>query len=362
MSKVVQVLQGQLPSYNRIRTKYEAELISTAAKMAARGKGILAADEPIDAYNERFKPMGLENNVENRRKYRVILLETPGMEEYISGVILHKETVEQQASTGETFPHMLMKKGIVCGINTDGGLHPFFEGVEGEEMTEGLDGYAARAASYYAKGCRFCKWRNVYRIQNDNVSEALVRFNAETLARYAVLSQMNGLVPIVEPEIMLNGTHNIHTCEQVSQHVWSEVIAALHRHGVILEGIMLKPSMVVPGSESGITVSAAEVAAHTVATLARVLPPAVPVVGFLSGGLSELQSTEYLNAINNTSTPHTWLLTFTFGRALQNSALKAWVGKDENIPHCRRTFMHRAKMNSLAVQGKYKPEMEKELH
>ncbi|KAH9600037.1 Fructose-bisphosphate aldolase [Trypanosoma melophagium] len=338
------------------------ELISTAAKLAARGKGILAAGEPTDAYNDRFKPMGLENNVENRRKYRVILLKTQGREEYISGVILQKETVEQQASTGETFPHTLMKKGIFCGINTDGGLHPFFEGVEGEDVTEWLDGYAARAASYYAKGCRFCKWRNVYKIQNDNVSESLVRFSAETLARYAVLSQIDGLVPIVEPEIMLTGTHGIQTCEQVSQHVWSEVVAALHRHGVILEGIVLKPSMVVSGAESGFTVSAGEVAAHTVATLARVLPPAVPVVEFLSVGLSELQSTEYLNAINTTSTPHTWMFNFAFACALRNGALKAWGGKDENIPLCRNTFMHRAKMNYFAVRGKYKPEMEKELH
>jgi fructose-bisphosphate aldolase, class I len=360
MSATTTVLQSQLPAYGRVRTPYEKELLETARILATRGKGILAADEPNEAYDARFAPMGLENNEANRRKYRVILLETEGLNKYIGGVILSKETVEQQCSNGMMFTEMLRKNGIVSGVNVDGGLRPFYEGAPGEEMTAGLDGYAERVQHYYKLGARFCKWRNVFKIQNGNVSESLIQFNAETQARYAALSQLNGLVPIVEPEVMLEGTHDVETCQRVSEHVWATVFAALHRHGVILEGMFLKPSMVVAGSESGIKCTPEEVALATVQTLSRVVPPAVPAIGFLSGGLSELQSSEYLNAINNAPVARPWHMTFTFGRALQGSALKAWKGKDELIPDARRAFLHRARMNSLASSGKYDPKLEAE--
>lgn len=360
MTETTTVYQSQLPSYGRVRTPYEKELLETAKILASPGKGILAADEPNDAYDARFAPMELENNVENRRKYRVILLETEDINRYIGGVILSKETVEQTCSTGMMFTEMLRKNGIMSGINVDGGLFPFYEGTPGEEMTAGLDGYPERAQHYYSLGCRFCKWRNVFKIQNGNVSESLIQFNAETQARYAALSQQNGLVPIVEPEIMLEGTHDMETCQRISEHVWSTVFSALHRHGVILEGMFLKPSMVVAGSESGIKCTPEEVALATVQTLSRCVPPAVPAIGFLSGGLSELQSSEYLNAINNAPVTRPWHMTFTFGRALQGSALKAWKGKDELIPEARRAFMHRARMNSLACRGVYESKLEEE--
>ncbi|KAG8342960.1 putative Fructose bisphosphate aldolase class I [Trypanosoma vivax] len=353
MPKRANVLLTQLPSYNRLKTPYEAELIATAKKMTTPGKGLLAADESIGSCTKRFAPLGLSNTKENRRQYRALMLECEGMEKYISGVILHDETVFQKASNGQTFPEMLAGKGVVPGIKTDLGLEPLLEGAEGEQMTAGLDGYLKRAKKYYSLGCRFCKWRNVYKIQNGTVSEAVVRFNAETLARYAILSQLAGLVPIVEPEVMIDGTHDINTCQRVSEHVWSEVVAALHRHGVVWEGCLLKPNMVVPGAESGIKASAEEVARYTVTTLARVLPPALPGVTFLSGGLSEVQASEYLNAMNRVSIPRPWRLTFSYARALQSSALLAWGGKESGVAAGRRAFMHRAKMNSLAQLGRY---------
>ncbi|ESL12004.1 fructose-bisphosphate aldolase, glycosomal [Trypanosoma rangeli SC58] len=353
MAKRVEVLQTQLPAYNRLKTPYEAELVATAKKMTAPGKGLLAADESIGSCAKRFAPFGLSNTEEHRRQYRALMLECEGMEQYISGVILHDETVYQKTSTGESFVSLLQRKGVVPGIKTDMGLNPLVEGAEGEQMTEGLDGYMKRAQKYYAMGCRFCKWRNVYKIQNGTVSEAAVRFNAETLARYAVLSQMSGLVPIVEPEVMIDGVHDIETSQRVSQHVWAEVVSALHRHGVVWEGCLLKPNMVVPGAESGKKATPEEVAQYTVSTLARVLPPALPGVTFLSGGLSEVQATEYLNAMNRCSLPRPWKLTFSYARALQSSALKAWGGKDAGIAAGRRAFMHRAKMNSLAQLGRY---------
>ena len=349
----VQVLQTQLPSYNRIKTPYEKELIETVTKMTERGKGLLAADESTGSCTKRFQPIGLSNTAENRRKYRALMLETEEFEKYISGVILHDETVYQKASNGQTFPEYLRARGVVPGITTDMGLCPLLEGAEGEQMTEGLDGYTKRASKYYKLGCRFCKWRNVYKIQNGTVSESLVRFNAETLARYVVLSQLSGLVPIVEPEVMIDGTHDIETCQRVSEHVWSEVVAAMHRHGVIWEGCLLKPNMVVPGAESGKTASPEEVAHYTVTTLARTVPAALRGITFLSGGLSEVQASEYLNAMNRSKLPRPWNLSFSYARALQTSALNAWGGKDSGVKSGRRAFMHRAKMNSLAQLGQY---------
>ena len=242
-------------------------------------------------------------------------------------------------------------RGIVPGVKTDKGMVSAVSGAPGEQATQGLDGYGARAAGYYAQGARFCKWRNTYKIQNGTVSDYLIHHNAETLAKYAQISQMHGLVPIVEPEVMIDGDHDLETCQQVSERVWSEVVRALHQHGVIFEGMLLKPNMVVYGADNATTGTPVEVARATITTLARTLPAAVPGVTFLSGGLSEANASAYLNAMNaNTDLPKPWALRFSYARALQSSALKAWGGKDSGKEAGRRAFLHRAKMNSLACQ------------
>ena len=235
-------------------------------------------------------------------------------------------------------------------MKTDKGMVPAGSGAAGEQATQGLDGYGARAAGYYAQGARFCKWRNTYKIQDNTVSEYLIHHNAETLAKYAQLSQMNGIVPIVEPEVMIDGEHDIETCQRVSERVWAEVVRALHAHGVIFEGMLLKPNMVVYGADNKTVGEPVEVARATITTLSRTLPAAVPGVFFLSGGLSEGNASAYLNAMNaNTDLPKPWALRFSYARALQSSALKVWEGKDENKAAARRAFLHRAKMNSDAT-------------
>lgn len=354
MAKRIEVFESQLPAYNRIKTPFYDELLQTVKIMTTPGKGLLAADESVGSCTKRFSGIGLENNAENRRLYRQLMIGAAGFEKYISGVIFHEETLFQKLDNGLTFPEHCAKLGVVPGIKTDQGLNPLLEGAPGEEMTEGLDGYRKRADKYYKAGARFCKWRNVYKIQNGTVSESVVRFNAETLARYAVLSQLSGIVPIVEPEVMIDGKHSIEVCQRVSERVWSEVISALHRHGVVWECCLLKPNMVVPGAESGIKASPEEVARYTVTTLARTIPAALPGITFLSGGLSEVQASEYLNAINTVALPRPWKLTFSYARALQSSALAAWGGKAEGVEAGRKVFLHRARMNSLAQLGKYK--------
>lgn len=357
MASRVSVLQKQLAPYSTIESKYYDELRETVKKLTAKGKGILAADESVGSVDKRFKGIKLENTTENRRKYRALMIGAQGVEKFVSGVIFHEETLFQKMDDGSSFPAYCAKLGIVPGIKTDRGLVDLQHGAPGEQATEGLDGYLGRAKKFYAAGARFCKWRNVYKIQNGTVSEAVVRFNAETLARYAVLSQLAGLVPIVEPEVMIDGKHSIAECQAISQRVWSEVTRALHQHGVIFECMLLKPNMIVPGAESGSKASAKEIAERTVATLARTLPAAVPGVNFLSGGLSEVEASEYLNAMNQPEVgPRPWNLSFSYARALQSSALKTWAGKDENFPAARRVFLHRAKMNGLANMGQYRRE------
>jgi len=355
MAKRVEVLEKQLAQNNTITSKYHEEMLRTVKAMTAKGKGLLAADESVGSVAKRFAGIKLENNEENRRKYRALMIGAQGLEQYISGVIFHEETLYQKMDDGSTFPAYCARLGIVPGIKTDRGLAPLQHGAPGEQMTEGLDGYLGRAAKYYKAGARFCKWRNVYSIQNGTVSEAAVKFNAETLARYAVLSQLAGLVPIVEPEVMIDGNHTIEQCQAVSERVWRQVTHALHEAGVIWECMLLKPNMIVPGAESGRKAPAEEVARLTVQTLARTLPAAVPGVTFLSGGLSEVQATEYLNAMNVADFPlaRPWDLSFSYARALQSSALKAWAGKDSNFPAARRVFLHRAKQNGLANVGRY---------
>lgn len=356
MSKRIEVLESQLSTGNRpFPTKYKDELIANAKKLTAPGKGLLAADESVGTVAKRFQGIKLENNLDNRRKYRELMFGAEGLPQYVSGVILHEETFNQKNAAGVLFPQALSALGLIPGIKTDKGLVPFESGAPGEEATQGMDDYLKRAQQYYKGGARFCKWRNVYKIQNGTVSEALVQYNAETLARYAVLSQAAGLVPIVEPEVMMDGTHTIEQCQRVSERVWFVVTQKLHEYGVVWEGMLLKPNMVVPGAESGQKVSAETVARATVVTLARTIPAAVPGIMFLSGGLSEVQSSEYLNAFNSPALglPRPWALRFSYARALQSTALKAWGGTDQGFPAGRKALLHRAKMNSLASQGKY---------
>ena len=355
MSNRVEVFKAQLSPYGGLKSKYYEELKATVKQMTAPGKGLLAADESVGSVDKRFKGINLENNAENRRKYRALMIGAAGIEQYVSGVIFHEETLTQKMDDGSSFPEYLTRIGIVPGIKTDRGLAPLIVGAPGEQCTEGLDGYVARAQKYYKQGARFCKWRNTYQIQNGTVSEHAIHINAETLARYAVLSQQAGLVPIVEPEVMIDGTHSIEQCFAVSVRVWSAVVSALHRHGVMWDAMLLKPNMVVPGAESGTVASPDEVARYTVWALGRTLPAQVAGVTFLSGGLSEVQASEYLAAMNrpNLGIARPWRLTFSYARALQSSALKAWGGKDENFPAARRVFLHRAKMNSLAQLGTY---------
>eukprot|EP01063_Lacrimia_lanifica_P027950 TRINITY_DN39_c0_g1_i3.p2 TRINITY_DN39_c0_g1~~TRINITY_DN39_c0_g1_i3.p2 ORF type:complete len:375 (+),score=188.03 TRINITY_DN39_c0_g1_i3:60-1184(+) len=354
MAARMTVLAGHLQTHETIQTPFKDELIANAKAICAPGKGILAADESQGSCDKRFKPIGLENNEENRRRYRALMIGAPGFEKYISGVIFHEETLYQKFDDGRSFPEVCKALGVIPGIKTDKGMVPAHNGAPGENETQGLDGYVARAAKYYAAGARFCKWRNTYPIQNGTVSPYLIKRNAETLAKYAQLSQMAGLVPIVEPEVMIDGDHDIETCQKVSEKVWAAVTAALHAHGVIFEGMLLKPNMVVPGSDSGKVAAPVEAARATITTLSRTLPAAVPGVFFLSGGLSEANASAYLNAMNAcTDLPKPWVLRFSYARALQSSALKAWQGKDENKEKARLAFLHRAAMNSDAAKGVY---------
>jgi len=354
MAGRIEVLKSHLSIYGPIQTPFRDELIATARHICSTGKGILAADESVGSVDKRFKPIGLPNTTENRRRYRELMLGAKGMENYISGVIFHEETLYQKNDEGVLFPEALKKIGVVPGIKTDKGMVPSGSGAPGENSTQGLDDYAKRAAKYYAAGARFCKWRNTYTIQNGAVSEYQIHHGAETLAKYAQLSQMNGLVPIVEPEVMIDGTHDIHTSKAISERVWFEVTRALRAHGVIFEAMLLKPNMVVNGADSGKKSHAIEVARATVEALSRTLPAAVPGVFFLSGGLSEMQASSYLNAMNAlTDIPKPWALRFSYARALQSSALKAWGGKEENKDQARKVFLWRARQNSLATRGQY---------
>lgn len=359
----------QLAQNNTVTSTHYDELLATIEKMTAKGKGVLAADEAVETVGQRFASIGLENTAENRRKYRAVMCGTEGIEAFISGVALQEETLSQTITGDDgdedaatTFPKYLAQKGIVTGVKTDRGLQPFYLGAPGEECTAGLDGYLARAQGYYEQGARFSKFRTVFKIQNGTVSEQLIMKNAETLADYAYLSQLAGLVPLVEPEVMIDGPHSIAECQAVSQRVWAEVMHQLHARGVIWEAMLFEPNMIVPGnqSEEKETVTPEEVAHCTLQTLTRVLLPAVPGVTFLSGGLPDATATAYLNAINSHQPSAPWNMSFAFARALQASALMAWAGDDANLPAARQVFLHRARMNGLANTGEYTQEAEEE--
>jgi len=334
------------------------QLNETAAAIVAEGKGILAADESDGTIKKRFDSIGVESTEENRRAYRDLLFTTEGVEEYISGVILFDETIRQAAADGTPFPKLLESKGVIPGIKVDKGAKPLAL-AEGETVTEGLDGLRARLDEYRELGARFTKWRGVISIGKGIPSEYCLWTNAHALARYAALSQEAGLVPIVEPEVLMDGDHSIERSFEVTSRTLHAVFTELRDQRVHPEGMLLKPNMVLSGYESSGQASHEQVAEETVRCFKRHVPAAVPGIVFLSGGQSDEDATANLNAINAIG-PHPWQLSFSYGRALQAPALKAWGGKTENVESAQRAYYHRAKMNGAARTGMYAPEMERE--
>ena len=334
------------------------KLEETAAAIVTEGKGILAADESEGTIKKRFDSIGAESTEENRRAYRDLLFTTEGVEDYISGVILFDETIRQSSVDGMPFPKLLESKGVIPGIKVDKGAKPLAL-AEGETVTEGLDGLRSRLEEYRELGARFTKWRAVITIGKKIPSEYCLWTNAHALARYAALSQEAGLVPIVEPEVLMDGDHTIERSFEVSSHTLHAVFTELRDQRVHPEGILLKPNMVLSGYECPEQASHEQVAAETIRCFKRHVPAAVPGIVFLSGGQSDEDATANLNAMNALG-EHPWQLSFSYGRALQAPALKAWGGKEENVEAAQRAYYHRAKMNSAARTGMYAPEMERE--
>jgi fructose-bisphosphate aldolase class I len=336
----------------------QSELHDTAKALVANGKGILAADESDSTIKKRFDTIGLESTEEARRAYRELLFTTPGVEDYISGVILFDETIRQSASDGTPFPKLLESKGVIPGIKVDQGAKPLAH-ADGETITEGLDGLRGRLEEYYTLGARFAKWRATYSITDSLPSDYCIWTNAHALARYAALCQEAGIVPIVEPEVLQDGTHTIERSYHVTCRVLDALYTELFDQRVDLFGTLLKPNMVLSGYEASNRAGADEVAEWTLKTFYKHVPAAVPGIVFLSGGQSDEDSTANLNAMN-ASGPHPWEISFSYGRALQAPAIKAWGGKPENVEAAQRAYYHRAKMNSAARTGVYAPEMERE--
>ncbi len=331
---------------------------STAQAMVADGKGILAADESTPTITKRFDKIGIESTEDNRRAYRETLFTTPGLGEFISGAILFDETIRQEASDGAPLRDALTRQGIMPGIKVDAGAKPL-AGAPEETVTEGLDGLRGRIAEYGELGARFAKWRAVIRIGAGIPSPYCIGANAHALARYARLCQEGGLVPIVEPEVLMDGAHDIDRCEEVTAATLRAVFDALADHGVMLEGMLLKPNMVISGTGCPGQAGVGEVAERTVRCLRRHVPVAVPGIVFLSGGQSDTTATEHLNAMN--AGTHPWKLSFSYGRALQDLALKRWNGAADNTESAQQALFCRAKFNSAACKGAYTGDMEQEL-
>lgn len=330
-----------------------------ATQMVASGKGILAADESIKTVDKRFAPIGLTNNEENRRAFRDMLLTTKGIGKYISGVILFDETIRQKALNGKAFVEVLQAEGVLPGIKVDGGTIPMPSSPM-EKVTQGLEGLRDRLKEYVSLGATFCKWRAVITIGNSIPTDENISQNAKDLAVYAKMCQENGLVPMVEPEVLLDGNHTRTKAKDVTGRVLAAVFEELQKAEIILEGLILKSSMVISGKDSGEKETPQDVAQDTIDLFKNVLPANLAGVVFLSGGQKEIQATENLNAMHHLG-PLPWPLTFSYARALQDSATNVWHGKKENISAAQNVFLHRAKMNSLASLGKYSPEMEKEI-
>merc|ERR1719160_2428947 len=334
--------------------KYAEELKATAQAMIAPGKGLLACDESTGTVGTRLESIGLVNTEDNRRTWRNLLFTTPGIGKYISGAILFEETLYQDDPDGKPFVDVLKANGIIPGIKVDTGLKPLLGGY-GENWCTGLDNLSDRCAGYYKQGARFAKWRTALQIDVPNgcPTDLAIDVAAQDLARYARICQENGLVPIVEPEILIDGTHDITTTARIQERVLTTVYAKLQDNGVLLEGSLLKPSMTVPGVECEDKSDPASIAKMTVQTLDRCLPSAMPGVTFLSGGISEEDSSIYLNEINKIKRKGAFALTFSYSRALQSSCIKIWAGMEENIDKAQNQFLARAQANSEASVGKY---------
>ena len=333
-----------------------ADLESVAAAMVAADKGILAADESSGTIKKRFDKIGLESTAEARRGYRELLFTTPGMAKSISGVIFYDETLRQKTASGVPFPEYLTKLGVLPGIKVDTGAKPL-AGFPSETITEGLDGLRERLAEYRQLGARFAKWRAVIDIGAGIPSAYAIHANAQALARYAALCQEQDIVPIVEPEVLMDGAHTLERCEEVTDAVLTEVFHQLAGHRVHLEGMVLKPNMVISGKKCPQRASAEQVATATVRCLKRHVPGAVPGIAFLSGGQSPAEATTHLSLMNAMGALP-WQLTFSYGRALQDAALSAWGGKPAGIEAGQREFAKWARLNSLARSGRFKPGMD----
>ena len=333
------------------------ELRAIALQMVTPGKGILAADEATNNFNIRLGSIGVEGTEENRRRYRQMLIETPDLSDYISGVILNSETIEQVHDNGKLLRDILKAEGIVFGVTLDLGPTPLHGGLAGETATQGLDGLDQRCAKYKLMGAGFAKWRAIFRIdsQTGSPSTLTITENAMTLARYASVCQKHGLVPIVEPDVVMAGDHDLAKNAGVCRAVWAALFKALNDFNVYLEGTILKTNMVIAGTDCKNSYSPEEIAAATLDTLGSTVPPSMPGVVFLSGGQGEEEATKNLDAINKvqTSYPKPWKLTFCYGRALQDSAFKIWAGMDQNVHQAQEKLLERAKANGLASLGQY---------
>jgi fructose-bisphosphate aldolase class I len=333
------------------------ELQATIADLVVEGKGILAADESHPTMAKRFAAINVESTEESRRVYRSLLLTTPGLGEFISGVILFEETLGQKTDGGKLLPAVAAEQGIVPGIKVDKGTLPLVNAA-GDLITQGLDGLAERLTGYKAQGARFAKWREVYSITPNNPTPLGIDANAEVLARYAAICQSLGIVPIVEPEVLLDGDHSIERCFEVTETVQNAVFHALRRHRVELETIVLKPSMIVPGKSAQSKANPEEIAEKTLAQLRRSVPAAMPGINFLSGGQTPEEATANLNAMNALAGNAPWQLSFSYGRALQQPVLQAWQGKSENVIAAQNALYKRAKLNAAARYGNYLRDME----
>jgi fructose-bisphosphate aldolase, class I len=333
------------------------QLVKVAQAMVQPGKGILAADESSGTIQKRFDAIGVVSTADSRRDYREMMFRTAtAMREHISGVILFDETIRQNAADGTPLVKLIEQAGSIPGIKVDAGAKPL-PGCPGETITEGLDGLAGRLAEYYKLGARFAKWRGVIEIADGIPSRTAVLTNAHALARYAALCQEANIVPIVEPEILMDGGHDIARCAEVTEWVLREVFRELAKQRVVLEGIVLKPNMAIAGKKSPKQASVQEVAETTIRILKRTVPSAVPGIAYLSGGQSDEEATAHLDAMNRMG-GFPWKMTFSYGRALQAAPQKAWSGKPENIAAGQKAFAHRARMNSLASRGEWSKTLE----
>jgi fructose-bisphosphate aldolase, class I len=332
------------------------ELARIASAMVVKNKGILAADESTSTIKKRFDSIKLESTEEHRRTYREMLFTAPGAADYISGVILYDETIRQKTKDGTPFPEHLAKKGIIPGIKVDTGAKPL-AAFKGETITEGLDGLRERLVEYYKLGARFAKWRAVIDIGEGIPTSFAIQANAHALARYAALCQENDIVPIVEPEVLMDGAHSIDRCEEVTGTVLQTVFDQLFEHRIVLEGMVLKPNMIISGKKAANRAGPEQVADATLRVLKRHVPAAVPGIAFLSGGQSSAEATLHLSLMNKAG-PLPWSLTFSYGRALQDDALKSWAGQSSNFAAGQKELAKRAKLNGLATTGSYSPSME----